>query len=65
MFKGVGGRGMSRVDFFVDTDGKVLLNEINTVPGYTNISMYSKLWEASGVPRQALVERLIELAYTL
>jgi len=62
MFRGVDGRGMARVDFFVDDTGKVLLNEINTVPGYTKISMYSKLWEASGVPRQALVEQLIELA---
>jgi len=62
MFRGVDGRGMARVDFFIDESGKVLLNEINTVPGYTKISMYSKLWEASGVPRQALVERLLELA---
>ena len=62
IFRGVDGRGMARVDFFVDEAGKVLLNEINTVPGYTKISMYSKLWEACGVPRQALVERLLELA---
>jgi len=62
LFNGVDARGMARVDFFVDEAGKVLFNEINTVPGYTKISMYSKLWEASGVPRQALVERLIELA---
>jgi len=62
IFRGTDSRGMARVDFFVDTTGKVLLNEINTVPGYTNISMYSKLWEASGVTRQALIERLIELA---
>ncbi|MCL2572571.1 MAG: D-alanine--D-alanine ligase [Defluviitaleaceae bacterium] len=62
MFKGVDGRGMARVDFFLDENGKVLLNEINTVPGYTNISMYSKLWEKSGIPRQDLIENLIELA---
>ena len=62
IYHGVDGRGMARVDFFVDEAGKVLLNEINTVPGYTKISMYSKLWEAGGIPRQALVERLIELA---
>ena len=62
IFCGVGGRGMARVDFFVDESGKVLFNEINTVPGYTKISMYSKLWEASGISRQALVEQLIELA---
>ena len=62
MFRGIDGRGMARADFFVDEAGKVLLNEINTVPGYTNISMYSKLWEASGVTRQALIERLLEMA---
>ena len=62
IFRGVDGRGMARVDFFIDTNGKVLLNELNTVPGYTNISMYSKMWEASGVPQQALIERLIELS---
>jgi len=62
LFRGIDGRGMARVDFFVDETGKVLLNEINTVPGYTNISMYSKLWEASGVPRTVLIERLLELA---
>ena len=62
IFRGVDGKGMARIDFFVDESGRVLLNEINTVPGYTNISMYSKLWEASGVTRPALIERLIELA---
>jgi len=62
IFRGIDGKGMARVDFFVDEAGKVLFNEINTVPGYTNISMYSQLWEASGIPRQALIERLLELA---
>jgi len=62
LFRGIDGHGMARVDFFVNEDGKVLLNEINTVPGYTNISMYSKLWEASGVTRQALIEQLLEMA---
>ena len=62
LFRGIDGRGMARVDFFIDETGKLLLNEVNTVPGYTKISMYSKLWEASGVPRQALIERLLELA---
>jgi len=65
LFRGIDGRGMSRVDFFIDEAGKILLNEINTVPGYTKISMYSKLWGASGIPRQALVERLLELALEL
>ena len=55
--------GMARVDFFVRrADGAVLINEINTIPGFTPISMYPRLWEASGVGFQALVERLIALA---
>ena len=54
--------GMARVDFFLQEDGKILVNEINTIPGFTNSSMYPKLWEASGVPYSALVDRLITLA---
>jgi D-alanine-D-alanine ligase len=55
--------GMARVDFFLDrTSGAVLLNEVNTLPGFTPISMYPKLWEASGLPFPRLVDRLIELA---
>lgn len=54
--------GMSRVDFFIKKNGDVLVNEINTIPGFTNISMYPKLWEASGVPLPKLLDRLIELA---
>ncbi len=55
--------GMSRVDFFLEKEtGEVLLNEINTLPGFTSISMYPKLWEASGLPYTKLVDRLIELA---
>jgi len=55
--------GLSRVDFFVRrSDGEVLINEINTLPGFTPISMYPKLWEASGVSYGALIDRLIELA---
>lgn len=54
--------GMARVDFFVKDDGSVYVNEINTIPGFTRISMYPKLWEASGLPYPALIERLIELA---
>jgi D-alanine-D-alanine ligase len=54
---------MARVDFFVEQDThKVYLNELNTIPGFTKISMYPKLWEASGVPYNELVDRLIELA---
>lgn len=55
------GEGMARVDFFVRPDGSVLVNELNTIPGFTNISMYPKLWEASGIPCRELVHRLIQL----
>lgn len=55
--------GLARCDFLLDKDsGEVWLNEINTIPGFTSISMYPKLWEASGVPYPELVNRLIELA---
>jgi D-alanine-D-alanine ligase len=53
---------MARVDFFVREGGEVVVNEINTIPGFTTISMYAKMWEASGVPYPALVDRLIQLA---
>ena len=57
--------GLSRVDFFVThKEKKIILNEINTLPGFTSISMYPKLWEASGLPYSELLEQLIELAYT-
>jgi D-alanine-D-alanine ligase len=56
--------GMARVDFLLDRDTNVLfLNEINTIPGFTSISMYPKLWEASGLPYAKLVDELIELAF--
>jgi D-alanine-D-alanine ligase len=55
--------GMARVDFFVEKDtNRIYLNELNTIPGFTTISMYPKLWEASGLPYAKLVDRLIELA---
>ena len=55
--------GMARVDFFLDkADGKIFLNEVNTIPGFTSISMYPKLWEASGIPFRELIDRLIALA---
>jgi D-alanine-D-alanine ligase len=54
--------GLARMDFFVRENGEVLINEINTLPGFTNISMYPKLWEASGVPQPELVDRLVGLA---
>lgn len=54
--------GMARVDFFVTEDEKVFVNEINTIPGFTSISMYPKLWEASGIPHAKLIDTLIDLA---
>jgi D-alanine-D-alanine ligase len=54
--------GMARVDFFVRPDGEVLVNELNTIPGFTSTSVYAKLFEASGVPYPELVDRLVQLA---
>jgi D-alanine-D-alanine ligase len=54
--------GMARVDFFVRGDGEVLVNELNTIPGFTSTSVYAKLFEASGIPYAALLERLVDLA---
>lgn len=62
-FKAVDASGMARVDFFVAKDlSSVWVNEINTIPGFTRISMYPKLWEASGVPYPELIDRLVQLA---
>lgn len=62
-FKAILGQGLSRVDFFVSREtGEVWLNEINTMPGFTPISMYPKLWEASGLPYPQLIDRLVQLA---
>lgn len=62
-FQAVDGAGLGRVDFFLERGtGKLLLNEINTMPGFTSISMYPKLWEASGIGYSELIDRLIELA---
>ncbi len=62
-FRAVDAAGMARVDLFLGrSSGELLLNEINTIPGFTSISMYPKLWEASGLPMPALVDRLIALA---
>jgi D-alanine-D-alanine ligase len=61
-FKAVDACGMARVDFLLSKTGEIFLNEINTIPGFTKISMYPKLWEASGLPYAELVNRLIALA---
>ena len=63
VFKALGGTGFSRVDFFVEKEtGRVLFNEINTIPGFTSISMYPKMMEAAGVPYGELCDRLLQLA---
>jgi D-alanine-D-alanine ligase len=62
-FRILGCDGLSRVDFFLKKDGKAYLNEINTIPGFTKISMYPKMWEASGVSYQNLITQLIELGF--
>jgi D-alanine-D-alanine ligase len=62
-YQAAGCEGMSRVDFLMDAaTGTLYVNEINTIPGFTSISMYPKMWEAAGVPFSALLDRLIELA---
>ncbi len=61
-FQALNCEGLGRVDSFLKKDGTVLVNEINTMPGFTNISMYPKLWAASGISQTKLLDRLIELA---
>ncbi len=62
-FKALDCAGMARIDFFVDkSDGQLYFNEINTIPGFTKISMYPKLWQASGLPYPQLIDSLISLA---
>jgi D-alanine-D-alanine ligase len=57
---------MARCDFFLEKrTNKIFINELNTIPGFTSISMYPKLWEASGLPYPKLIDRLIELAIEL
>jgi D-alanine-D-alanine ligase len=65
-FQAIDGTGMARCDFFLENrTGKIYVNELNTIPGFTSISMYPKLWEASGLPYPRLIDRLIELAFAL
>jgi D-alanine-D-alanine ligase len=61
-YRALDGAGLARVDLFLDDDGEIYLNEINTIPGFTAISMYPALWLASGLPSDALVSRLVDLA---
>ncbi|MDQ2621746.1 MAG: D-alanine--D-alanine ligase [Actinomycetota bacterium] len=62
VFALAGCSGLARCDFFVEEDGTILLNEINTIPGFTRTSVYAKLWEATGLPYPDLCNRLVELA---
>ncbi len=62
IYEALGCCGLSRVDFFVKKDGEVVFNEINTIPGFTSISMYPKMFEASGISYPQLIDKLLELA---
>jgi D-alanine-D-alanine ligase len=62
VFLRVGCSGLARADFFVTDDGQVLVNELNTMPGFTQTSVFGKLWEASGLPYAELLDRLLGLA---
>jgi len=61
-FEAIDGAGLSRCDFFYTPDGRWVVNEINTMPGFTPISMYPALWERSGIPYSQLITELVELA---
>jgi D-alanine-D-alanine ligase len=61
-YRVLGCAGLSRVDFFVTEAGAIIINEVNTIPGFTSISMYPKLWQASGMSYPDLIDRLITLA---
>ncbi|MCK9518759.1 MAG: D-alanine--D-alanine ligase [Dehalococcoidia bacterium] len=63
MYQAMGCEGYARVDFFVANGTEVIANEVNTIPGFTSISMYPKLWEASGLPYRDLLTRILELAF--
>jgi len=61
-YRALGCEVLSRVDMFLTTEGEVYVNEINTIPGFTSISMYPKLWEAEGLTYPDLIEKLIGFA---
>lgn len=64
IFHAVDGFGCARVDFFLEESGRVVFNEINTMPGFTSISMYPMLWKACGIDTPQLIDRLLDLAMT-
>jgi D-alanine-D-alanine ligase len=59
-----GGAGFARVDFFLERDGHLVFNEINTIPGFTPISMFPRLWQTAGLTYRELISRLVDLALT-
>ncbi|HMU99408.1 MAG TPA: hypothetical protein PLJ37_11600, partial [Chitinophagales bacterium] len=61
-YKALDIEGLSRIDVFLTEDDEVIINEPNTLPGFTSVSMYPKLWETSGLPYSDLIEKLIDLA---
>jgi len=61
-YKSIDASGLSRVDFFLKPDGELLINEINTLPGLTEVSGFPKMWEATGVPFQSVIDQLIQMA---
>ena len=63
IYQAMGCEGYARVDFFVTADEQVIANEVNTIPGFTSISMYPKLWEATGLAYRDLLTRILELAF--
>jgi D-alanine-D-alanine ligase len=61
-YKAIDASGLSRVDFFLKKDGTLLVNEINTLPGLTDVSGFPKMWEATGVPFTRVIDQLIQFA---
>jgi D-alanine-D-alanine ligase len=61
-YKAIDAAGLSRVDFFLKKDGELLVNEINTLPGLTDVSGFPKMWEATGIPFTRVIDQLIQFA---
>ena len=61
-YKAIDASGLSRVDFFLKKDGELLVNEVNTLPGLTDVSGFPKMWEATGIPFARVIDQLIEMA---
>jgi D-alanine-D-alanine ligase-like ATP-grasp enzyme len=62
LFNAVGAKGYARADFFVEETGRVVFNEMNTIPGFTDISLFTRMMEASGLTLPALIERMVDIA---